>query len=102
MEMVLANRHLTAQEAYQFGLVNRVVPGDQLVEEALRLANEIAKRPPLAVRIGKEMVNHAHESFLQDGIAAERRSFYFFFNTQDQKEGMAAFLEKREPKWSGG
>ncbi len=102
MEMVLTNRHLTAQEAYQFGLVNRVVPEDQVLEEALHLANEIAKRPPLAVRIGKEMVNHAYESFLQDGIGAERRSFYFLFSSQDQKEGMAAFLEKREPKWSGG
>jgi enoyl-CoA hydratase len=101
MEMVLNNRHLTAQEAYQFGLVNRVVPDDQVVEEALHLGNEIARRPTIAIRIGKEMVNHAHESLLHDGIAAERRNFYFLFSTQDQKEGMAAFLEKREPKWSG-
>ena len=101
MEMVLANRHLTAEEAYQFGLVNRVVSDDEVVQAALDLANEIAERPPLAVRIGKEMVNLAHDSFLRDGIATERRSFYFLFGTQDQKEGMAAFLEKRKPEWSG-
>jgi enoyl-CoA hydratase len=101
MEMVLNNRTLSAREALQFGLVNRVVPAEQTVEEALRLANEIAGRAPLAVRLAKEAVNHAFESFLADGIADERRAFYFLFSTQDQKEGMQAFLEKRKPIWSG-
>jgi enoyl-CoA hydratase len=101
MEMVLSNRTLTAQEAHQFGLVNRVVPVEAYLEEALRLANEIAARAPLAVRFAKEAVNHAFESFLADGIADERRAFYFLFSTRDQKEGMQAFLDKRKPDWKG-
>ncbi|MCK5054447.1 MAG: enoyl-CoA hydratase/isomerase family protein [Anaerolineales bacterium] len=101
MEMVLNNRHLDAEEAHKFGLVNRVVPEENFLDEALKLANEIAKRAPLAVRMGKEMVNQAFESFLADGIADERRSFYFLFSTEDQKEGMYAFMEKREAEWKG-
>ena len=101
MEMVLNNRHLNAEEACKFGLVNRVVPEDGYLEEALKLANDIAKRAPLAVRIGKEMVNQAFESFLADGIADERRGFYFLFSTEDQKEGMRAFTEKRQAEWKG-
>ncbi len=101
MEMVLNDRHLNAEEACKFGLVNRVVPEEIYLEEALKLANEIAKRAPVAVRMGKEMVNQAFESFLADGIADERRSFYFLFSTEDQKEGMRAFMEKREAEWKG-
>jgi enoyl-CoA hydratase len=99
MEMVLNNRVLNAQEAYQLGLLNRVVPVERYLEEALKLAGEIAERAPLATRLGKEAINHAFESFLSDGLAQERRSFYFLFSTQDQKEGMAAFIEKRQPEW---
>ncbi len=101
MEMVLNNRHLNAEEACRFGLVNRVVPEEIYLEEALKLAHEIAKRAPLAARMGKEMVNQAFESFLADGITDERRSFYFLFSTEDQKEGMRAFMEKREAEWKG-
>ncbi|UCH58921.1 MAG: enoyl-CoA hydratase/isomerase family protein [Anaerolineales bacterium] len=101
MEMVLNNRTLTAEEAQQYGLVNRVVPVERYLEEALALAAEIAQRAPLAVRLGKEAVNHAFESFLSDGLADERRSFYFLFSSADQKEGMAAFMEKRKPEWKG-
>jgi enoyl-CoA hydratase len=101
MEMVLNNRTLTAEEARQSGLVNRVVPVEVFFEEAVRLAEEIAQRAPLAVRLGKEAVNHAFESFLADGIADERRAFYFLFSTQDQKEGMQAFVAKRKPEWKG-
>jgi enoyl-CoA hydratase len=101
MEMVLNNRHLSAQEAAQFGLVNRVVPVERYLAESVSLAQEIAARAPLAVRMGKEMVNHAFESFLADGVEDERRSFYFLFSTEDQKEGMRAFMEKREPEWHG-
>jgi len=72
------------------------------LEEALRLANEIAVRAPLAVRLGKEAVNHAFESFLADGVADERRAFYFLFSSKDQKEGMRAFVAKRKPEWTGG
>jgi enoyl-CoA hydratase len=102
MEIVLNNRTLTAAEALSLGLVNRVVPVEAYLEEALRLANEIAGRAPLAVRLGKEAVNHAFESFLADGVADERRAFYFLFSTQDQKEGMRAFVAKRKPEWTGG
>lgn len=101
MEMVLNNRTLTAQEAYQFGLVNRVVPVESYLDEALRLAREIAGRAPLAVRFAKEAINQAFESFLADGVADERRAFYFLFSTRDQKEGMQAFNEKRKPDWKG-
>jgi enoyl-CoA hydratase len=101
MEMVLNNRTLSAQEALQHGLVNRVVPAEVCLEEALTLAGEVAARAPLAVRLGKEAVNHAFESFLEDGVADERRAFYFLFSTDDQKEGMRAFIAKRKPEWKG-
>lgn len=101
MEMVLNSRTLTAEEARQLGLVNRVVPVEHYLDEALQLAAEIAARAPLAVRLGKEAVNHAFESFLSDGLADERRAFYILFASQDQKEGMQAFVEKRKATWTG-
>ncbi|HET7009190.1 MAG TPA: enoyl-CoA hydratase-related protein [Anaerolineales bacterium] len=101
MEMVLNNRSLTAEEALRYGLVNRVVPVEVYLEEAVRLADDIANRAPLAVRLGKEAVNHAFESFLADGMKDERRAFYFLFSTEDQKEGMQAFVAKRKPAWKG-
>ncbi len=101
MEMVLNNRTLTAEEALDFGLVNRVVPVESYLAAALELANEIAARAPLAIRFGKETVNQAFESALSDGLAEERRAFYFLFASQDQKEGMQAFIEKRTPDWQG-
>jgi enoyl-CoA hydratase len=101
MEMVLNNRHLTAEEALRFGLVNKVVPVEDYLEVAISLAGEIAKRAPLAIQAGKEMVNQSFESHLREGLADERRSFYLLFATEDQKEGMQAFLEKRDPTWKG-
>jgi enoyl-CoA hydratase len=101
MEMVLNNRHLTAEEAQRFGLVNRVVPVERYLEEALRLADEIAARAPVAVRLGKEAVNRAFEMPLNEGLLTERRLFAMLFATGDQKEGMAAFIEKRPPTWQG-
>jgi enoyl-CoA hydratase len=101
MEMVLNNRTLTAKEAYQFGLVNRVVPEERYLEEALELAAEIATRAPIAIQLGKEAVNYAHEAFLTDGLGYERRLFYFLFSTNDQSEGMQAFSQKRKPAWKG-
>jgi enoyl-CoA hydratase len=101
MEMVLNARNLSAQEALQSGLVNRVTSVEKYLSEALQLANELAARAPLAVRFGKEAVNHAFESFLAEGVADERRAFYFLFSTEDQKEGMRAFVEKRKPSWRG-
>ncbi|HEY61996.1 MAG: enoyl-CoA hydratase/isomerase family protein [Anaerolineales bacterium] len=101
MEMVLNNRTLSADEALHYGLINRVVPVERYLEEALDLASEVASRAPLAIQLGKESVNHAFESFLEDGLKDERRSFYFLFATEDQKEGMKAFNDKRKPLWKG-
>jgi enoyl-CoA hydratase len=101
MEVVLNDRRLTAQEAYQWGLVNRVVSAERYLEEALQLGNEIAARAPVAVRLAKEAVNYAFESDLVGGIAHERRLFFMLFATDDQKEGMKAFAEKRPAEWTG-
>lgn len=101
MEMVLNGRFLSAEEAKQYGLVNQVVPVERYLEEALQLATELAARAPLAIRLGKDAVNHAFESFLGDGLADERRAFYLLFASQDQKEGMQAFVEKRKASWRG-
>lgn len=101
MEMILNNRTLTAQEALHHGLVNRVAPVDAYLDEALKLAEEIASRAPLAARAAKKMINAAYESSLTDGLAEERQTFYDLFNTADQKEGMQAFVEKRKPQWTG-
>lgn len=101
MEMVLNNRTLSAQEALAHGIVNRIVPVEKYLDETMTLATEIAARAPLAVQLGKEAVNQAFETSLTEGLANERRAFNFLFATEDQKEGMAAFVEKRDPKWKG-
>lgn len=101
MEMVLNNRWLSAEEALQHGLVNHVYTVDNYLDEALKLAAGIANQAPIAARIGKEAINMAFETSLASGIAHERKLFYLLFATQDQKEGMAAFKDKREPKWQG-
>jgi enoyl-CoA hydratase len=101
MEVILNNRVLTAAEALQFGMVNRVVPVERYLDEALALAAEVAARAPVAMRHAKQAVNAAHELSLEEGLAEERRLFYELFATEDQKEGMKAFLEKRKPEWKG-
>ncbi|MCB9077575.1 MAG: enoyl-CoA hydratase/isomerase family protein [Anaerolineaceae bacterium] len=101
MEMVLANRHLTAQEALGYGLVNRVAPVEQYLDEAIKLAADIASKSPVAVRVGKEAVNKAFETTLAEGVYLERRLFTMLFGTEDQKEGMAAFIAKRPAEWKG-
>jgi enoyl-CoA hydratase len=101
MEMILNDRKLTAQEAYQFGMVNRVVPVEKYLEEALKLAEEIAARAPVAVRAAKKMINQTFELPLSEGLAEEKQVFYNLFGTEDQKEGMRAFIEKRKPDWKG-
>ncbi|HEX6033514.1 MAG TPA: enoyl-CoA hydratase-related protein [Anaerolineales bacterium] len=101
MEMILNDRRLSAQEAYQFGMVNRVVPVESYLEEGLKLAEEIAVRAPVAVRAAKKMINQAFERTLSEGLAVEKQEFYNLFATEDQKEGMQAFTEKRKPEWKG-
>ena len=101
MEMVLNDRRLSADEAVHFGLANRVVPVESYLEEAVRFAAQIAERAPVAVRMAKEAVNAAFEMPLQAALAHERRLFYFLFSTEDQKEGMEAFIKKRRPQWEG-
>ena len=101
MEVILNGRFLDAAEAERFGLVNRVVPVEQYLRTAIELAQQIAERAPLAVRFAKEAVNQAQESALAEGMADERRMFYMLFSTEDQKEGMQAFLDKRPARWQG-
>jgi enoyl-CoA hydratase len=101
MEMILNNRTLNAEEALQYGLANRVFPVETYLQEALKLAGEIAARAPVAIQLAKEAVNHSYETFLGEGVSDERRSFYLLFGTEDQKEGMKAFIEKREAEWKG-
>ena len=101
MEMVLNDRWLTAEEAYQFGLVNRVFSPEMYYEEAIRIAAEIAARAPVAIAIAKEAVNATYEMTLTEGIRLERRLFHLLFSTDDKKEGMQAFIEKRKANWQG-
>jgi enoyl-CoA hydratase len=101
MEMVLNARYLSAAEAMRYGLVNRVYPVEVYLEEAIRLAEEIAGRAPVAVRLGKEAVNAVFEMPLRAGLDHERRLFYLLFGTDDQKEGMDAFVNKRKAQWTG-
>lgn len=101
MEMVLNNRWLSAEEAHHYGLVNHVFAVEVYLDEAIRIAGEIAQRAPVAIRMGKESVNAAFELSLKEGLALERRNFYFLFSTEDQKEGMDAFVNKREAQWQG-
>lgn len=101
MEMVLTGEPIDASEAYRLGLVSRVVPNELLVEDALSLAARIATKSPLALRLAKEAINAAYEMSLTDALAHERLLFYLLFASEDQKEGMAAFLEKREPDFKG-
>ncbi len=101
MEMCLTGRMMSAEEAERSGLVAKVVPAADLVDEALKTAEAIAGMAPLAAIATKEMVNAAFEMSLAQGINFERRLFHGLFGTDDQKEGMAAFIEKRPGKWKG-
>ena len=101
MEMCLTGRMMDAEEAERSGLVARVVAADELMSEALKTAEEIASMAPLAAKATKEMVNQAYETTLKQGILFERRLFHGLFGTEDQKEGMAAFIEKRAGEWRG-
>lgn len=97
MEMALTGRFISAEKAYALGLVNKVVPVELYLEEAFKLASEIAQLSPIAVRLAKESVLKSFETGLSEGLEFERKNFYMLFATEDQKEGMAAFIEKRAP-----
>ncbi|HXU99583.1 MAG TPA: enoyl-CoA hydratase [Caulobacteraceae bacterium] len=101
MEMILTGRMMDAAEAERAGLVSRVVAADALVDEALAVAKKIAAQSPLAVMMNKELVGAAYETTLATGVALERRLFHSLFAFDDQKEGMAAFVEKRPAKFTG-
>ena len=101
MEMCLTGRMMDAAEAERSGLVAKVVAADQLLDEVLKIAEAIAAMPPLAAIAAKEMINAAFEIPLSQGIRFERRLFHGLFGTEDQKEGMAAFVEKRPGNWKG-
>ncbi len=99
MEMILTGRMMDAAEAERLGLVSRVVPAASLIEEALKVATTIASLSAPAVYAAKESVNRAYETTLAEGVRFERRIFHSLFATEDQKEGMRAFVEKREAKF---
>jgi len=101
MELILTGRTMSAREADAHGLVTRVVPAEATVDVALELADRIASMPPLAVRAAKAAMLDAGERSLGEGLARERDGFFRLFDTQDQAEGMAAFIQKRPPVWSG-
>lgn len=101
MEIVLSGRPISAYEALAYGLINRVVPVETYLEAAQDLAREIASKPPVAVQLAKQAVNAVFDDYLDRGLLTERRNFYMLFATEDQEEGMTAFLEKRKPAWQG-
>ena len=101
MEMVLTGRFVSAKEAYEAGLITKVYPPEAYFNAALNLASKVASMPPLAAQLAKEAINQAFETPLQTGLLLERRNYYMLFSSQDQKEGMSAFTEKRKPKWKG-
>jgi enoyl-CoA hydratase len=101
MLAVLTGEMISAYEAEKSGLVARVVPAETLMQETFEVAKIISNRAPVAVKLAKEAVNMAYETSLKDGMEYERRNFYLTFSSKDQKEGMRAFLEKREANYEG-
>ena len=101
MELVLTGRFISAEEAHDYGLVNKVVPVEMYLYEALNLAKEIGNMSPVATQLAKEAVNRSFETHLDEGLYFERKNFYLDFASEDQKEGMKAFIEKRKPDYRG-
>ena len=101
MEMVLTGKMIGAQEALQWGLINKVVPVEYYLQEAKDLAKEIAGKAPVAVKLAKESILKAFDTTIESGLEFERKNFYLLFSSEDQKEGMKAFVEKRKPEWKG-
>jgi len=101
MEMILNNRTLKADEALSLGLINAIYPVEEYLEKSIALAQDIADRAPLAIQSAKRAINQSYELNLSEGLDEERDLFFNLFSTQDQKEGMRAFIEKRKPSWTG-
>ncbi len=101
MELVLTGRSLTAEEALRIGLINKVVPVELYLKEAINLAKQVAENSPVAALLAKEAVLHAFNTTLDEGLYLERKNFYLCFASEDQKEGMHAFVEKRKPVFKG-
>lgn len=101
MEMVLTGEFISAERALQSGLINKIVPVELLMDEAVKMAKKMAKNSPIALQMAKESVLKSFENSLTEGLYFERKNFYMLFATEDQKEGMAAFVEKRNPEFRG-
>lgn len=101
MDVILSGRFLSAKEAERAGLVSRVVPQEHFFTEAVNVAKLLATKGPLALKIAKDAVLKAHETTLAEGLEYERKLFYLLFASEDQKEGMRAFVEKRKPEFKG-
>lgn len=101
MEIILTGRPFTAKEAMEMGLVNKIVPVELYLEEAKAMAKEIAGKSPIAVRLAKEAVIKSYFGTLEEGLEFERKNFYMLFSSEDQKEGMKAFMEKRKAVFTG-
>ncbi|MBI3005496.1 MAG: enoyl-CoA hydratase/isomerase family protein [Ignavibacteriales bacterium] len=101
MEVVLTGKMITAAEALQWGLINKIVPVEYYLQDAKDLAKEIASKPPVAVRLAKEAVLKSFDTTIEGGLEFERKNFYLLFASEDQKEGMKAFVEKRKADWKG-
>ena len=99
MEMMLTDRRLSAEEAYQFGLVNRVESLEDYLNVAIDIASKVAKKSQVAVKLTKDAINKAYEMSLHEGLEAEKRNFYLSFSSEDKAEGMRAFIEKRKAEW---
>jgi enoyl-CoA hydratase len=101
MELVLTGKFISADEALALRMINKVVPVEMHLREAVKLADEIAQMSPIATQLAKEAVNAAFQSHLDEGLQLERKNFYLCFSSEDQKEGMKAFIEKRKPEYRG-
>jgi len=101
MEMILTGELIDAQEGLRIGLVNKIMPVETYLEEAIKMAKLIAKKSPIAVQLAKDAILKSFETSLAEGLQHERKNFYMLFATADQKEGMSAFLEKRDAVFEG-
>ncbi|MCP1146235.1 enoyl-CoA hydratase/isomerase family protein [Lysinibacillus endophyticus] len=101
LEWIWTGNRIKAKEALQYGVINKIVQREVLMEETLKIASSISNQPPLAIRLIKESVSKAVDYSLYEGMQYERKNFYLLFSSEDQKEGMQAFVEKRKPQFKG-